>query len=333
LAQVPRHKSSEYLFRSFQRRGMSEEATDTSKFITGKWAEADVEYNKRDLLLYAVGIGCEELQFVYEQDPGFAAFPTYPVLFVNHKGVSQDVDTPASSDRYLGKDKRPLGGGPPGPPLRGIRVGVDAERYIERVKAIPTSGAKMKRRSRLYGVHKKGSGALVETEAELVGEDGSTYYRFISADFMIGARDFKDAGSTNSMTVTPPSRDPDAIVEQVVTPSRAHVYRLSGDYNPLHIDPKSPMVTNGGFDGPILHGLCSMGHAARAVLAACAQNDPQRFRALKVRFASPVYPGNTLVTRCWRTDGDRIIFTATVKETGKVAIANAYMDLTPSSRL
>lgn len=309
------------------------EVTDAAQFITGKWFDTTVEYNKRDLLLYAVGIGCEELKYVYEQEPDFTAFPTYPILLVNMKGVSYDVDTPASSDRYLGKDKRPLGGGPPGPRLKGVRVGVDGERYIERVKDMPTSGARMTLRSRLYGVHKRGSGALVETESELVGEDGSTYYRFVSGGFQIGAHDFKDAGSTNSMNVVPPNRDPDAVVEQLVTPTRAHVYRLSGDYNPLHIDPKSPMVTNGGFDGPILHGLCSMGHAARAVLGACANNDPQRFRALKVRFASPVYPGNTLVTRCWKTENDRIVFTTTVKETGKVAISNAYMDLFPASRL
>lgn len=307
--------------------------TETASFITGEWVSSEVQYNQRDLLLYAVGIGCEEMKFVYEQDPDFSPFPTYPVL-LNMKGTTQDIDTPASSDRYLGKSKLPLfGGGPPGPRLKGVRVGVDAERYIERVKDLPAAGAKMVLRSRLMGVHKRGSGAIVETESELQGQDGSTYYKFVSGGFQIGAKDFKDAGSSNSKKIDPPTREPDAVVEQVVSPTRAHVYRLSGDYNPLHIDNKSPMVTNGGFDGAILHGLCTMGHAARAVLASCAGNDPARFKALKVRFASPVYPGNTLVTRCWKAENDRIIFTTTVKETGKVAISNAFMDLTPSSRL
>jgi len=307
--------------------------TETAPFVTGQWESTPVEYNKRDLLLYAVGIGCEEMQYVYEQDPNFAAFPTYPIILNQMKGVSYDVDTPASSDRYLGKERGKLAGIPAGPKLKGVRVGVDGERYIERLRDIPTSGARMVLRSRIHGVHKRGSGALVETESELVGEDGTAYYRFISGGFQIGAKDFKESGSTNSKNIAPPSREPDAVVEQHVTPTRAHVYRLSGDYNPLHIDPKSPMVTNGGFDGPILHGLCSLGHAARAVLGACAGNDHRRFRAMKVRFASPVYPGSTLVTRCWRTEGERIVFTTTVKETGKVAISNAYMDLTPASRL
>jgi len=312
---------------------MAEGITETAHFITGEWASAPVEYNQRDLLLYAVGIGCEELRFVYEQEPDFTPFPTYPVL-LNMKGTTQDIDTPASSDRYLGKVKEPLfGGGPRGPRLKGVRVGVDAERYIERLKDIPATGAKMTLRSRLMGVHKRGSGAIVETESELVGEDGTRYYRFISGGFQIGARDFKDAGSTNSQQIVPPAREPDFVVEQLVTPTRAHIYRLSGDYNPLHIDPKSPMVTGGGFNGPILHGLCTMGHAARAVLSACAGNDPARFRALKVRFASPVYPGCTLVTRCWKSENNRIIFTTTVKESGKVAISNAFMDLAPEARL
>mmetsp|Transcript_57701 Transcript_57701/g.163883 ORF Transcript_57701/g.163883 Transcript_57701/m.163883 type:complete len:312 (-) Transcript_57701:116-1051(-) len=309
------------------------ELTDTARFITDEWVSTPVEYNQRDLLLYAVGIGCEELKFVYEQEPGFTAFPTYPVL-LNMKGVSYDVDTPASSDRYLGKSKEPLfGGGPRVPMLKGVRVSVDAERYIERVKDLPASGARLVLKQRLMGVHKRGSGAITETEAELVGEDGTLYYRFVSGGFAIGAKDFKDGGRTNSAKVNTPPRDPDVVVEQVVSPTRAHVYRLSGDYNPLHIDPKSPMVVNSDFEGPILHGLCSMGHAARAVLASCANNDPSRFRALKVRFASPVYPGNTLVTRCWRTEKDRIVFTTTVKETGKVAISNAFMDLMPAANL
>eukprot|EP00418_Pyrodinium_bahamense_P010606 CAMPEP_0179102670 /NCGR_PEP_ID=MMETSP0796-20121207/47531_1 /TAXON_ID=73915 /ORGANISM="Pyrodinium bahamense, Strain pbaha01" /LENGTH=249 /DNA_ID=CAMNT_0020800551 /DNA_START=215 /DNA_END=961 /DNA_ORIENTATION=- len=248
------------------------------------------------------------------------------------KGVTYDVDTPASSDRYLGKSRQPSPHGPRVPKLTGVRVGVDGERYIERIKDIPADGARMVVRSRLMGVHKRGSGAIVETESELLGQDGTVYYRFISGGFQVGARDFKDAGTTNSMAVTPPDRDPDVVVEQVVPPTQAHVYRLSGDYNPLHIDPQSPMVKNGGFQRPILHGLCTMGHAARAVLSACADNDPQRFRAIKVRFASPVFPGSTLVTRCWRTERGRVVFTTAVKETGKVAISNAYMDLVPAAR-
>lgn len=201
---------------------------ETAPYITGEWVSTWVEYNRRDLLLYAVGIGCEELKFVYEQAPDFAAFPTYPVV-LSFKGATSDVDTPAGSDRYLGKSAEPLfGGGPPLPWLPGARVVVDAERYVERLKEIPAMGARMILRTRLMGIHKRGSGGVVETESELLGEDGTKYYRFVSGGFQIGARDFKDAGTSGSQKVEPPARAPDAVVEMAVPTARAHVYRLSG---------------------------------------------------------------------------------------------------------
>jgi len=304
------------------------EAVDTAPFVTGEWISTEVEYNQRDLLLYAVGIGCEELHFVYEQAPGFGAFPTYPVV-LGMKGSSVDTNTPASSDRYLGKSSLPLfGNGPTIPSLPGSRLFLDAERYIEQIREIPSTGMKMLLRSRLMGIHRKGSGALIATESELTGLDGTLYYRFINASFQVGAQGFRESGRSNSQKVELPSREPDAVIEQLVPKMQAHVYRLSGDYNPLHIDGTSSMVADGGLDEPILHGLCTMGHAARAVLGAFAGSDPRRFRALQARFASPVKGGCTLVTRCWTPGGTgRIIFTTEVKETGRVVISNAFMDL------
>jgi len=312
------------------------EVVDTAPFVTGEWISTEVEYNQRDLLLYAVGIGCEELRFVYEQAPGFAAFPTYPVV-LGMKGASVDTDTPASSDRYLGKSSLPLfGNGPTLPSLPGARLFLDAERYIERVRDIPSTGMRMMLRTRLKGICKKGSGALIETESELTGLDDTLYYRFINSSFQVGAQGFRDSGRSSSQKVEVPSREPDAVVEQLVPVRQAHVYRLSGDYNPLHVDGTSSMVADGGLDEPILHGLCTLGHAARAVLGAFAGNEPGRFRALQARFASPVKGGCTLVTRCWRReDIGRIVFTTEVKDTGKVVISNAFMDLTlePTAKL
>ena len=113
------------------------------------------------------------------------------------------------------------------------------------------------------------------------------------------------------------------MVEQTTLKNQAHVYRLSGDYNPLHIDPA--LAKKVGFDAPILHGLCSLGHATRHVLAQYGGSDPRRFRAVKLRFASPVLPGETLVTEMWRESDTKIIFQTKVKERNVVVINNAYV--------
>ena len=234
---------------------------DTSKFIEEDWSEFSVSYNTRDLLLYAVGIGCAkesrtghdsnhtDLKFIYEQDENFAAFPTYP-LVLSQKGTTDDVDTKASSDNYLGTNvfkKTPLkppgaSSSPKNPPLRlkGTHTMVDAERFVERVRDIPVKNVPpMRIRSRLIGIQNKGTGALVETESELVGPDDLVYYRFSGGGFHIGATDFKSSGRTNSIKITVPTRPADAEVEEEVSPEQAHLYRLSADYNPQHIDPNA----------------------------------------------------------------------------------------------
>jgi 3-hydroxyacyl-CoA dehydrogenase/3a,7a,12a-trihydroxy-5b-cholest-24-enoyl-CoA hydratase len=108
------------------------------------------------------------------------------------------------------------------------------------------------------------------------------------------------------------------------------LYRLSGDYNPLHVEESLAQMS--GFERPILHGLCSLGISCRAVLKELLDNDPSKFKAIKARFASPVLPGQTLQIKMWR-EGDRIIFTSTVKETGKVCINNAYLLVNTAGKL
>ena len=177
---------------------------------------------------------------------------------------------------------------------------------------------------------------VTESEEELYGADGTVYYRFINAIFLIGGSGIQSAGKTNAWNIELPTRPPDCIDELPISNTAHLVYRLSGDYNPLHIDPASPSVR--GFPEPILMGLCTLGHAARSVLNRCAAGDPQRFKALKLRFASPVLPGQTLVTKMWDEAGGvgggrRVFFVCEVKETGKVVISNAYIDLTAPAKL
>jgi 3-hydroxyacyl-CoA dehydrogenase/3a,7a,12a-trihydroxy-5b-cholest-24-enoyl-CoA hydratase len=123
----------------------------------------------------------------------------------------------------------------------------------------------------------------------------------------------------------PPNRAPDATIEEKLSPSQALLYRLSGDKNPLHADPGFAKM--GGFDTPILHGLCTFANVGRAVLQAYADDDPTRFRSIRVRFARPVVPGETIVTEMWQESATDVVMQAKVKERDQVVITNARVTL------
>jgi 3-hydroxyacyl-CoA dehydrogenase/3a,7a,12a-trihydroxy-5b-cholest-24-enoyl-CoA hydratase len=124
----------------------------------------------------------------------------------------------------------------------------------------------------------------------------------------------------------PPDRAPDKIVEDKTSENQALLYRLSGDWNPLHADPSFAKAF--GFTRPILHGLCFFGFATRHVAQAFApEGNPEFVKSIKVRFASTVLPGQTIVTEMWKDSDTRIVFRCKVKETGEVCISNAAIEL------
>jgi len=296
---------------------MAKAPVETEGFLN-QWVSQKVSYNKRDLLTYAVGIGCTELNWIYENNAEFAAFPTYPIVLA-FKGTDQDV-VPFPSKAMMS--------GPKMPSLPGVVTGLDGEREIIKIKEIPTDGGEFTLRTRYIGVHARGSGASVESEAEILDSSGALCYKIISGSFLVGAKGFKDSGETNSEKVKPPARAPDAVVDMPTSLYQAQAYRLSGDYNPLHVDPEFAKLV--GFKEPILHGLCSYGIVARAVIKQYCNNDAKKFKSIKGRFSSPVLPGQTISVEMWK-EGSKVVFVGKVKETGKVCISNAYVLLNGSS--
>ena len=131
-----------------------------------------------------------------------------------------------------------------------------------------------------------------------------------------------------SVRVRAPERDPDWTVRETTTAEQALLYRLSGDHNPLHADPraaeKAAKVTEGR---PILHGLCTYGHIGRAILANACGDDPARLRSFTGRFSKPVWPGDTIVTRGWHEDGRVLVVAGTEEHPEEPVFTNAFAEI------
>jgi len=201
------------------------------------------------------------------------------------------------------------------------------EQYLEILsQPIPTSDTLVSR-PKLLEVIDKGTAAIVKSGTTTFSKTtGQPLFYNEMTVFVRGSGGFggskkpQDRGASTAVN-TPPKRNPDVVIEERTTEEQAAVYRLSGDYNPLHIDPDFSRV--GGFKVPILHGLCSMGIAGKAVLQQFGM-----YKNIKVRFAGTVVPGQTLVTEMWKEgNGRKVLFQTRVKETGKLAISGGAVEL------
>ena len=121
---------------------------------------------------------------------------------------------------------------------------------------------------------------------------------------------------------TAPEREPDFETRERVGSAQALLYRLNGDYNPLHADPE--YAAKVGFDRPILHGLCTFGYAGRAVVSRACGGDPNRLVTLRGQFSNPVFPGDTLVVRGWN-EAERVVLTVSTDERpDELCLSQAY---------
>jgi len=145
---------------------------------------------------------------------------------------------------------------------------------------------------------------------------GEPLFDTMMSAFIRGEGDFGgDRGPSGPQNV-PPERAPDHSVTYSTRPDQALLYRLSGDRNPLHSDPKFAALA--GFDRPILHGLCTFGFTGRALLHTLCDSDPSRFTSMDGRFSSPVFPGESLTVNMW-VDGDEAVF-QTTGDDGRVVL-------------
>ncbi|KAF6124783.1 hydroxysteroid 17-beta dehydrogenase 4 [Phyllostomus discolor] len=264
--------------------------------------------------MYALGVGAsikepKDFKFIYEGNPDFSCLPTFGVI-IAQKSIM---------DGGLTKI--------PGLSVNLAKV-LHGEQYLELYKPLPRAG-KLKCEAVVADILDKGSGLVILVDVHSYsGKELICYNQF--SLFVVGSGGFggKQTSDKVKEAVAIPNRHPDAVVTDTTSLNQAALYRLSGDWNPLHIDPN--FASLGGFNKPILHGLCTFGFSARHVLQQFADNDVSRFKAIKVRFAKPVYPGQVLQTEMWK-EGNRIHFQTKTQETGDIVISNAYVDLVPTS--
>lgn len=254
-----------------------------------------VSWLKRDVLLFANSIGAtaDELHFLYELHPNFSVFPTYPII-LPFKHETQEV-----IDFYKSSSAIPI----PGVPKFDYRRVLDGQRKIEFYKPLPVTshGRHFEIRSKVLGVYDKGKSSVTETEQRLVdAETGETYTRAIGSAFFVGQGGWGGPKGEKDPIYNPPAgKKPDATYELQLTPESALLYRLNGDYNPLHADPEPGKKM--GFGGAIMHGLFSWNSTAHGLLKTLGGSDPKNIKDFQARFAQPVKPGSKLVTQIWRT--------------------------------
>jgi len=280
---------------------------DLEAVRTRVFASVSQSYVQRDSMLYALGLGYganptdpAELQFTYEK--GLKTVPSMCVVL-----------------------------GYPGFWMAEPKYGIDwvkalhAEHYFEIHKPIPPEGA-LRAEHALPAVEDKGDGkgALLYIEKRLFDESDELVAMIRQTMFLRGDGGYGGYGSPPPPPEALPDRAADKVTDIALLPQQALIYRLSGDYNPIHADPE--LAAKAGFSQPILHGLCTMGLATKALLAEFGGADPAKLKSLYVRFSKPVFPGETVRFEFY-DEGQQVRFRARAVERDVVVLDRCRAEL------
>lgn len=283
-------------------------AIDYQKIKNWKFDDMTHTYTERDSMLYALGLGFganpvdeDELKFVYEKN--LHAVPTMGVVLAAAFGWARD---PATGINYT-------------------KV-VHGEQSLLLHKPLPTSGTLIGKTHVSHLIDKGADkGAVIYQARELFDQKtGDKLATLQSATFARGDGGFGKSDEPPPAAPATPEGKPDAVCDFATLPQAALIYRLSGDYNPLHAEPAIGKAA--GFKMPILHGRATFSVVGHALVKSVCGYDPLKLKSMSGRFSSPVYPGETIRTEMW-VDGNVVAFRATVPTRGVTVLNNGRAEI------
>ncbi|KAK7216002.1 hypothetical protein V2G26_004005 [Clonostachys chloroleuca] len=253
-----------------------------------------VSWLKRDTLLFNISIGCkaDELQFLYERHPQFSTFPTFPF------GLVFKLDNQEVTDFYAAQGAVKIPGVPELDPVRLV----DGDRTIEMLKLLPVTseGRQFEFRSKIVGVFDKGkAGTVVRTEHLLVdAASDEIYTRNVGSEFYVGQGNWGGPRGPPAQRHPPPEgKTVDLSFQVHIDAQSSHLYRLNGDYNPLHATPEPGKQM--GYGGLINHGVFAYNVIAHEFVRRLGKSDPLSLQQLSARFSGPVKPGDDIAIEVW----------------------------------
>lgn len=278
---------------------------DPEKALAAPATSIELAWTPKDVQLYHLGLGAgvpatdaAELAYVYEKS--LKVLPTFAVVAGGALGFSLFAN--------------------PGIDIQLVNV-LHGGQSITVHRAIPASG-QATATAHVTDVWDKGKAAVIRTESVIADADGPIWTNH-SQIFVRGEGGF--GGERGPSTVdTTPEREPDHVVEIKTLEQLALIYRLSGDWNPLHADPEFAAMA--GFDRPILHGLCSYGITCKVVVDTVLGGDVTRVTEYSTRFAGIFFPGETMRVKMWDDGAGRVdVVSTSAERDDAVALANTVL--------
>ncbi|NUK12574.1 MaoC family dehydratase N-terminal domain-containing protein [Streptomyces lunaelactis] len=279
---------------------------DAAKAVAAEPRSAEIAWDHKDIQLYHLGLGAgipatdpDELRYTLESK--LHVLPSFATVAGAGKGVI---------------------GGLTGPGLDiSLASVLHGGQTIRLHRPIPVRGRAVST-SRIAAVYDKGKAAILVLRTEAADDEGPLW----TSDAQIFVRGEGGFGGDRgpSVRLELPPREPDKVVEKAIREDQALLYRLSGDWNPLHADPEFARLA--GFDRPILHGLCSYGMALKAVVDTVLGGDVGRVRSYTTRFAGVVFPGETLRIRMWAGDSQVHVSVTAVERDDAPVLADTIVE-------